>query len=85
MNFFFCFFKDYLIRKLRLEQKQIDEDQSDIRKFRQESEGIAQKIKELETGFVEILYFSHRILVFGIISLVQCFVKMPNVVPVKWI
>ncbi|CAM4872645.1 unnamed protein product [Rotaria socialis] len=41
--------KDYLIRKLRTEQKQIEKDQSEIRRFRQENGEIAKKIKALET------------------------------------
>ncbi|CAF5200608.1 unnamed protein product, partial [Rotaria magnacalcarata] len=44
---------DYLIRKLRTEQKQIEKDQSEIRRFRQENGEIAKKIKALETEFVK--------------------------------
>ncbi|CAF1519724.1 unnamed protein product [Rotaria sp. Silwood1] len=42
--------KDYLIRKLRCEQTQIEKDQTEIRRFRQESGDIVKKIKALETG-----------------------------------
>ncbi|UJR32086.1 hypothetical protein I4U23_019554 [Adineta vaga] len=41
--------KDYLIRKLRTEQEQIEKDQTEVRRFRQESEFYVQKIKQLET------------------------------------
>ncbi|CAF1177545.1 unnamed protein product [Adineta steineri] len=41
--------KDYLIRKLHNEQTQIEKDQSEIRRFRQESELFVEKIKQLET------------------------------------
>ncbi|CAF1214156.1 unnamed protein product [Adineta ricciae] len=41
--------KDYLIRKLRSEQEQIEKDQTEIRRFRQESEYYVQKVKQLET------------------------------------
>lgn len=42
------------MQKLGAQQKQIEKDQSDIRQYRQESEGIIKKIKEIETGFVKI-------------------------------
>lgn len=45
-------FEDYLIRKLRTEQEQIDRGQTDIAGYRQESDSILKKIKKLETESV---------------------------------
>lgn len=50
MDLYFSIDQEYLIQKLGAQHKQIEKDQSDIRQYRQESEGIIKKIKEIETG-----------------------------------
>ncbi len=72
-----------MIRKLRSEKQQIDKDQTDIDRYREETGETTKKIQELETGFVHI--FPHSYFFYSISRLVPFFAKILSAVHVKWI